>query len=149
MKRYIVSGLLVAIAAVSAMADGISINSGRMMVGKVGVGSNIGGTCALMVNSSQEDLFSPKYNVTFSLLKVVDKKWVATRAEQFSMQSYSSGDLFGAKTYTDKKGTQKKVTASLFLDQQTQTYKVILHEAKLVSDGTTGKFIVCERMVMR
>lgn len=149
MKRYLVTGLLVAMAAVSAVADGISLNSGRMMVGKIGVGPNVGGTCALVVNSSQADLFSPKYNVTFSLIKVVEKKWVITRAEQFSMQSYSSGDLFGAKTYTDKKGVQKKITATLFLDQPTQTYKVILHEAKLVSDGTTGKFIVCEKMVLK
>jgi hypothetical protein len=149
MKRYIVSGLLIAMATVSAMADAISLNSGRMMVGKVGVGPNIGGVCALMVNSSQDDLFSPRYNVTFSVMKVVEKKWVTGRAEQFSMQSYSGGDLFGAKSFTDKKGVQKKVTASLFLDQQTQTYKVILHEAKLVSDGTTGKFIVCEKMILK
>lgn len=65
------------------------------------------------------------------------------------MQNYSNGDLFGAKTIVSKNGEQKKITATLFLDQQTQTYKVILHEAKLVSDGTTGKFIVCERMVLR
>lgn len=141
--------MLITMAAVSAMADAISLNSGRMMIGRVGVGPNIGSVCALMVNSSQEDLFAPKYNVTFSLMKVVEKKWVTARAEPFSMQSYSSGDLFGAKSFTDKKGVQKKVTASLFLDQPTQTYKVILHEAKLVSDGTTGKYIVCEKMVLR
>jgi hypothetical protein len=149
MKRYLISGLLIAMTSVSAMADAISLNSGRMMVGRVGVGPNIGGVCALMVNSSQDDLFSQKYNVTFSLMKVVEKTWVTARAERFSMQNYSSGDLFGAKSYTDKKGVQKKITASLFLDQASQTYKVILHEAKLVSDGTMGKFIVCEKMVLK
>jgi hypothetical protein len=149
MKRYIVSGLLIVMATVSTMADVISLNSGRMMVGKVGVGPNIGGVCALMVNSSQVDLFSPRYDVTFSLMKVVEKKWVTARAERFSIQSYSDGDWFGAKSYTDKTGVQKKVTAVLSFDLKTQMYTVRLHDAKLVSDGTVGKFIVCEKMVLR
>lgn len=149
MKRFILSGLLVVATAVTAMADTIALNSGRTMVGRISVGPNIGGACSLVVTSTEQDLFSPRHQVTFSLLKIVNKKWVAARAESFSMQNYSSGDLFGSKIVVNKNGEQKKITATLFLDQQTQTYKVILHEAKLVSDGSTGKLIVCERMVLR
>lgn len=148
MKRYLLSGLLVAATAMVAVADTISLNSGRAMVGRVAVGPNIGSACSLMVSNTVQDLFAPRYEVNISLMKYANKKWSTTKSEAFSMQTYNSDTLFGSKQIMTKSGVAKKITASMFLDQQTQTYKLILHEAKLVSDGSTGKFIVCEKMVL-
>jgi hypothetical protein len=101
-----------------------------------------------MVKSWQKDVYGLRFNVTFGMHKPVDKKWTTIRAEDFSMQDYS-GNFFGSKPTVDKHGVQKKITASLFMDDKTSTYKLILHENKLVSDGSVGRYIVCESMVVR
>lgn len=149
MKRLVLGGLLLIVASMATAADGISLGAGRAMIGRVVVGPNIGSICSVGVTTIRQDLFSPRYEVVFRIVKFDGKKWVTLRGESFSVQNYSNGDLFGAKQIVAKNGVVKKITTSLFLDQPTQTYKMILNEASLVPDGSTSKYIVCENMVPR
>lgn len=145
MKRLVLSGLLMA-ASIVAAADGISLSTGRALLGQVAVGPNLGAACSVGISTIRQDIYSPRYEAVIRIAKKENQKWVVVRGESFSMRNYNNGELFGAKQLVAQNGARKKITASLFFDQLSHSYKVILIEANLNSDGSGSKYIVCENM---
>lgn len=147
MKYYVYGALLLLGIGLSVNADSIRIAHGTRMVGIIGVGDNRGTACAITLSKATADIYSDRQSVTFAQFKRNQGKWVAV-SESFSMQDYS-GQFFGSKQKVDSKGTQKKLTITIFKDPRSQAYKAIVHEGNLASDGSVGKYTVCENMVIK
>ncbi len=148
MKYNVYTCLLLLGIGLSVSADSIAIGGGYRLVGKVGVGDNRGTPCSLALSDSTAAIYGNSQIGRFSQYKRSQNKW-APVSESFGMQDYNNGQLFGSKQKSDHKGAGKKLTITLFKDQRTQMFKAIVHESNLVSDGSVGKFIVCENMVVK
>lgn len=145
MKYYVYGCLLLLGIGMSVSADSTQVGAGMRMVGTIGVGDNRGAACVLNQSISKADIFGDRKVVIFSRYSLGKKAWIPTT---FEVGEYE-GRYFGAKQIKNSQGVSKKVTLTWFLDSQTETYKVIYHEGNLAIDGTVGKYIVCENMVIK
>lgn len=140
--------IILLVTSINLFADVLKVNdSGYTLVGRVGVGDSRGQLCSLAVTTSIVDIYSDRYEATFSVVKRKSNKWIG---QNFSMQNYGGKQLFGSvQKYDSIKRIQKKLTISFFIDERTQKFKAIIHEKNLNAADSVGKFTVCENMVIR
>lgn len=150
-KSYIVSGLIVMVAALTSLA-GVNapekFNVGDIVSGRIGVGSNRGTACGFRVTEVSPDIFGSVTKIEMGQYKSDGKKWMQV-SDSFKIRE-SGGQYEGSIQKADKRtGQIKKVTIRIFSDSHNGRYKAILDTNNLGPASEANRFTVCEGMVLK